>query len=126
MANKLNIRPSKFTIYVKKRRDNSFQKLRGRQEQLEIKQKIYHRRIKNAINTTDGRNGLGIVKISKRKYFEQYGTITDSNINIDEFKNKHGQTYLSANRMVITRTVRSILQRLTEQGVPPSYGAMLS
>ena len=126
MVNKLNIRPSKFTIYVKKRRDNSFQKLRGRQEQLEIKQKIYHRRIKNAINTTDGRNGLGIVKISKRKYFEQYGTITDSNINIDEFKNKHGQTYLSANRMVITRTVRSILQWLTEQGVTPSYGAMLS
>ena len=126
MVNKLNIRPSKFTIYVKKRRDNSFQELRGRQEKLEIKQKIYHRWIKNAINTTDGRNGLSIVKISKRKYFEQYGTITDSNINIDEFKNKHGQTYLSANRMVITRTVRSILQRLTEQGVTPSYGAMLS
>ena len=126
MVNKLNIRPSKFTIYVKKRRDNSFQELRGRQEKLEIKQKIYHRWIKNAINTTDGRNGLGIVKISKRKYFEQYGTITDSNINIEEFKNKHGQTYLSANRMVITQTVRSILQRLTKQGVTPSYGAMLS
>ena len=76
-----------------------FQELRGRQEKLEIKQKIYHRWIKNAINTTDGRNGLGIVKISKRKYFEQYGTITDSNINIEEFKNKHGQTYLSANRI---------------------------
>ena len=126
MVNKLNIRPSKFTIYVKKRRDNSFQELRGRQEKLEIKQKIYHRWIKNAINTTDGRNGLGIVKISKRKYFEQYGTITDSNINIEEFKNKHDQTYLSANRMVITRTVRSILQWLTKQGVTPSYGAMLS
>ena len=41
LANKLNTRPSKFTIYVKKWRDNSFQETRGKQKQLEVKQKIY-------------------------------------------------------------------------------------
>ena len=41
------------------------------------------------------------------------------------FKNKCGQTYLSANRMVITYTVRSILQQLTEQSVAASYSAVL-
>ena len=35
-----------------------------RQEQLEIKQKIYHTWIKHTINVTDGRNGHNIAKIS--------------------------------------------------------------
>ena len=42
LANKLNIRPSKFTIYVKKWRDNSFQKTRGRQEQTDKTKNIRH------------------------------------------------------------------------------------
>ena len=86
LANKLNVRPLQLTIYIKKWRDNLFQETRGRQEQLGIRQKIFDTRIKNAIITTDGRNGRNIVKISKRKYLEQYGTITNSDINIEEFK----------------------------------------
>ena len=49
-------------------RGNSFQEFRGMQEQLEIKQKVYDTWIKNAINSTDGRNEHNIVKITKRKY----------------------------------------------------------
>ena len=57
---------------------------------------------------------------------EQYGTSTNSNIDIKEFKNKHDQTYPSAKGMVISWTVRSILQELKEQGVTVSYGVVLS
>ena len=59
---KLNIRPSKFTIHVKKWRDNSFQETKGKQEQLEIKQKIYDTWIKNTINYT---NGIMVVTLYK-------------------------------------------------------------
>ena len=66
------------------------------------------------------------MQMSKRKYLKQHGTITDSNINIEDIKNKRGQTYLSANIIVIAFTVTSILQQLTEPGVTTSYGAVLS
>ena len=69
-ANKLNIRPLKCTICFKKWRGYSFQETRERQEQLEIKQKIHDTWIKNAINSTDGRNGCNIVKISEREYLQ--------------------------------------------------------
>ena len=79
--------------------------------------------IKNAINSTDWRNGRNILKTRK---MEQYRTSTNSNIDIKEFKNKHDQSYPSANGMVISCTVRSILQQLKEQGVTVSYGVVLS
>ena len=66
------------------------------------------------------------MQMSERKYLKQHGTITDSNINIEDIKNKRGQTYLSANIIVIAFTVTSILQQLTEPGVTTSYGAVLS
>ena len=81
---------------------------------------------KNVKSSTDGRNEHNIVQICKRKYLEQYGTITNSNISIEEFNNKHGQTYFSVNIMVNTCTVKSILQQLTEPGVTASYEAVLS
>ena len=46
----------------KKWRDNSFQETKGRQEQLEIKQKIYDTWIKNTINYT---NGIMVVTLYK-------------------------------------------------------------
>ena len=52
-----------------------------------VKQNIYDTWIKNSINCTDGRN----VKLSKRKYIEQYGTIKNNEVVIEEVKNKHGQ-----------------------------------
>ena len=87
-----------------------FEETRGRQEQFEIKQKVYVIRLKNAINSTDERNGRNMVKLSKRKYLEQYGSIKNKNIVIEEVKNKPGQIYYSANRMVATCAVRCILQ----------------
>ena len=52
-------------------------------EQFEIKQKVYDIWLKNSINSTDGRNGRNIVKLSKRKYLEQYGSIKNRNIVIE-------------------------------------------
>ena len=52
-------------------------------EQFEIKQKVYDIWLKNSINSTDGRNGKNIVKLSKRKYLEQYGSIKNRNIVIE-------------------------------------------
>ena len=54
----------------------------------EIKQKVYDIWLKNAINSTDGRNGRNMVQLSKRKYLEQYGSIKNKNIVIEEVKNK--------------------------------------
>ena len=63
-----------------------------------------------------------MVKLSKRKYLEQYGSIKNKNIVIEEVKNKPGQIYYSANRMVRTCTVRCILQ----QGITVSHSTVLS
>ena len=68
----------------------------GRQELSQnMKRNIYNTWIKNSINSSDGRNGRNLVKLSKRKHIEQYGTIKNNEAVIDEVKNKHGQTYYS-------------------------------
>lgn len=41
-------------------------------------------------------------------------------------KNKRGQAYYSANQMVATCTVRSILQQASQQGITVSFGTVLS
>lgn len=126
LSTKLEIRPSKFKKYVAKWRENKFQETRGRQEQLEIKQKVYDIWLKNAINSTDGRNGRNMVRMSKRKYIAQYGSLKNENVVIEEIRNKRGQLYYSANRMVATCTVRSILQQASQQGISVSYGTAIS
>ena len=67
-----------------------------------------------------------MVKLSKRKYLEQYGSIKNKNIVIEEVKNKPGQIYYSANRMVATCTVRCILQQASQQGITVSHSTVLS
>ena len=52
-------------------------------EQFKIEEKVYDIWLKNSINSTDGRNGRNIVKLSKRKYLEQYGSIKNRNIVIE-------------------------------------------
>ena len=47
---------------------------------------------------------------------EQYGTNKYNEVATEEVKNKRGQTYYSANRMVVTCTIRSIHDHL-----PQSY-----
>ena len=102
-----------------------WRKIRGRKELSQnVKQNIYDTRIKNSINSTDGRNGRNLVKLSKRKYIEQYGTIKNNEVGI-EVKNKRGQTYYSANRMFITCTIRSIQDQLSQQGIVVSYAHSL-
>ena len=124
---KLQIRHSKFNEYHSKWRRTLFSEIRGRQELSQnIKQNIYDTWIKNSINSTDGRNGRNLVKLSKRKYIEQYGTIENNKVAIDEVKNKHGQIYYSANRMAVTCTIRSIQGQLSQQGIVVSYGKIIS
>ena len=101
--------------------------IRGRQELSQnIKRNIYNTWVKNSINSSDGRNGRNLVKLSKRKYIEQYGTIKNNELVIEEVKNKRGQTYYSANRMVVTCTIRSIQDQLSQQGIVVSYGKIIS
>ena len=103
-----------------------WRKIRGRKELSQnVKQNIYDTRIKNSINSTDGRNGRNLVKLSKRKYIEQYGTIKNNEVVIEEVKNKCGQTYYFANRMIITCTIRSIQDQLSQQGIVVSYAHSL-
>ena len=94
-----------------------------------IKRNIYNKWIKNSINSSDGRNGRNLVKLSKRKYIEQYGTIKNNEVVIEEVKNKRGQTYYSANIlfcMVVTFTIRSIQDQLSQQDIVVSYGKIIS
>ena len=103
-----------------------WRKICGRKELSQnVKQNICNTRIKNSINSTDGRNGRNLVKLSKRKYIEQYGTIKNNEVVIEEVKNKRGQTYYSANRMIITCTIRSIQDQLSQQGIVVSYAHSL-
>ena len=82
--------------------------------------------LKNAINSADGRNGRNMVRLSKRKFLQQYGASKHSDIVIEEIKNKRGQTYYSANRMIATCTIRSIIEQLSNEGISVSYGAVIS
>ena len=102
LAEKLSIRHHRFAKYVAKWRENKFSETRGRQQRLEVKQKVYDTWCQNAINSTDARNGRNIVSLSKRKFLQQHGAITHSDIVVEEVKNKRGQTYYSANRMIAT------------------------
>ena len=126
LAGKLGIRHHRFVKYVAKWRENKFTETRGRQEQLEVKQKVYDMWLKNAINSTDGRNGRNMVRLSKRKFLQQYGAIKHSDIVIEEIKNKRGQTYYSANRMIATCTIRSIIEQLSNEGISVSYSTVIS
>ena len=102
LAEKLSIRHHRFAKYVAKWRENKFSETRGRQQRLEVKQKVYDTWCQNAINSTDARNGRNMVSLSKRKFLQQYGAITHSDIVVEEVKNKRGQTYYSTNRMIAT------------------------
>ena len=111
---KLQIRRSKFNEYHSNWRRSLFSENRGRQELSQnVKQNIYDTWIKNSINSTDSRNGRNLVKLSKRTYIVQYGTIKNNEAVTEEVKNKRGQTYYSADCMVVTCTIRSIQDQLS-------------
>ena len=72
LAGKLSIGHHRFAKYVAKWRENKFSETRGRQQQLEVKQKVYDTWCQNAINSTDARNGRNMISLSKRKFLQQY------------------------------------------------------
>ena len=53
-------------------------------------------------------------------------TIKNNEVVIEEVKNKCGQTYYSVNHMVVTCTIRSIQDQLSQQGIVVSYGKIIS
>ena len=100
---------------------------RGRHRlSVEIQQAVYNTWVENSIHSTDGRNGRNMVNISKRKYLSKYGNIENKGVVVDEKSNKKGHTYFSANRVVVTCTVRAIWDKLIEGGVHVSLGKILS
>ena len=116
MAGKLEIRHHRFAKCVAKWRENKFRETRGRQEQLEIRQKVNDTWLKNAI----------MVRLSKRNFLQQYGAIKHTDIVIKEMQNKKGQTYYSANQMIATSTIRSIIEQLSNEGITMSYCTIIS
>ena len=90
---------------------------------LENDQIIYDMWASNSINSTDGRNGRNIINISKRKY---NGHIKNNDIIFEERKNKRGIPILTANRRVLTCTVRSIHEKFEEKGIKTSIGKVFS
>ena len=77
LASKLNIRTSRFFIYVANWRDHSFKETRGTANSIddELKQEIFDTLVENSINSTDGCNGRNLVSISKSKYNELFDNI---------------------------------------------------
>ena len=126
LPKKLDLRPYRFITNVAKWQNIGLVEQKGRNSiNLEIQQKIYDTWTENCIVSTDGRNGRNIVQLSKRKYIEKYGSIKNAVV-MSEVKNKRGKTNLTANRIVITCTIRTLLEKLTDQGVSVSIGKVFS
>ena len=54
---------------------------------------------------------VNMLNISKRKYLSKYGNIENKGVVVDEKVNEEEHSYFSANRMVVTCTVRAIQNR---------------
>lgn len=86
-------------------------------------QKIYNFWLKpeNSITSTDHRSGRDEVKISKRKYLEEYRhaqSIQDENIEMKEItlkKTGTKKTYMYVQRMVYTQPVRKLFDLFKEK-----------
>ena len=93
---------------------------------LEDKQAVYNAWPDNCIVSTDDRNRRNMIRISKRKYIEKFVNLSNESITIDESKDKRGCSHYSANRMVLTCTVRMIKEQLIKKGFSISLGTVLS
>ena len=61
--------------------------IRGRQELSQnIKQNIYNTWIKNSINSTDGRNGRNLVKLSKRNILNNMTQLQTMKLSLKKLK----------------------------------------
>ena len=110
LASKLNIRTSRFFIYVANWRDRNFKETRGTVNSIndELKQEVFDTWVGNSINSTDGHNGRNLVSISKSKYNDLFHNIENKTVSVNVAVNKRGRTLYQANKMVLTCTVRDI------------------
>ena len=110
LASKLNIRTSRFLIYVANWRDRNFKETRGTANSIddELKQEIFDTWVENSINSTDGRNGRNLVSISKSKYNELFNNIENKTVSVNAVMKRRERALYQANRMVLTCTVRDI------------------
>ena len=110
LASKLNIRTSRFLIYVANWRDRNFKETRGTANSIddELKQEIFDTWVENSINSTDGRNGRNLVSISKSKYNELFNNIENKTVSVNVVMKRRERALYQANRMVLTCTVRDI------------------
>ena len=110
LASKLNIRTSRFLIYVANWRDRNFKETRGTANSIddELKQEIFDTWVENSINSTDGRNGRNLVSISKSKYSELFNNIENKTVSVNVVMKRRERALYQANRMVLTCTVRDI------------------
>ena len=97
LASKLNIRTSRFFIYVANWRDHNFKETRGTANSIddELKQEIFDTWVENSINSTDGRNGRNLVSISKSKYNELFHNTENKMVSVNVVVNKRGRTEIS-------------------------------
>ena len=92
LAKKLDIRPSKFSVYIQRWRENNFEESRGWNKlPIETKLAVYNTWLENSIVSTDGRNGRNEINISKRQYLQTYGEIRSDLIELTEKKKQKGQ-----------------------------------
>ena len=110
LASKLNIRTSRFLIYVANWRDRNFKETRGTANSIddELKQEIFDTWVENSINSTNGRNGRNLVSISKSKYNELFNNIENKTVSVNVVMKRRERALYQANRMVLTCTVRDI------------------
>ena len=97
LASKLNIRLSRFFIYIANRKDRNFVETKGKSELLlEVRQNIYDTWVENIIVSTDCRNGQNFINISKHKYFLIYDKIQNRKVDVEEKTNKRGHVQYQA------------------------------
>ena len=67
-----------------------------------------------------------IVRLSKIKFLWQYGAIKHMDIVIKEMKYKWWQANYLAKWMLATCTIRSFIERLSNEDIAVSYGTVIS
>ena len=102
--------------------------MRGRNNKraLHAQQEIYNMWLDNSINSTDGGgHERNIVKISKRKYHEQYDPdLSNGGIVIGEKVNKCGQPYYFTRRKIVTTTTQNLHTKLVAKGIHINRGIL--
>ena len=116
-----------FITQLKKWTNNNFVELRGNKSlSLEVQQCVYDTWLENCINSTDNRNGRVMINISEKQYNSKFGSLENKDIEIVKSTSKHKKNILSANRMVVTCTLRRLQEKLLAKGHKLSLGKIHS